>query len=98
MKTEETLREAFARFHKDNPDIWRHFERFTLMAIASGRTRYSADAICHRIRWHVNIETKSKDPFKVNDHHVAFYARMFLEAHPEHAGFFTLREQTSGAA
>ena len=87
----DRIAEAFAKFDHDNPHVWHHYERFTLLAISSGRVRYSSDAIVHRIRWHLDIETRSADEFKINDHFTALYARKFHAEHPEHDGFFSTR-------
>lgn len=90
--SDDPIQERFERFDRENPHVWLHFERFTLLAIEAGRSHYSADAVCHRIRWHLNIETQSADGFKINDHFTSRYARKFEQAHPEHAGFFRNRE------
>ncbi len=81
-------------FHAENPQVYELFKRFTFQVISAGRDRYSSDAICHRIRWHTTIEARG-DTFKINDHHTAFYARLFMDDHPQHRGFFETRVQRS---
>jgi hypothetical protein len=81
----------FAEFDAANPDVWAAFERFTRQAIAAGRERYSADAILHRIRWHMAIETTRDGERKINDHFSSRYARKWGETYPELAGFFETR-------
>lgn len=83
---------AWRKFHAENPEIWTLFEKFAFQAVWSGRDRYSPRAIAHRIRWHVDIETRG-DVFKLNNNHIAFYAREFESKHPKYRGFFRLREQ-----
>ena len=83
----------FEEFDRRNPDVWRLFERFTLLAIGSGRAHYSAEAILQRLRWHVDIDTRSADGFKINDHFRTFYARKFIALHRAHARFFETRER-----
>lgn len=90
----EQLDAAFRRFHVDNPRIWELFERFALAAIQAGRTSYSSAAIFERIRWHLEIETRDPD-CKLNNNHRAFYARLFHQRYPQHAGFFRNRVQKS---
>jgi len=87
--------ERFEAWLSDNPLMWTLFVRFAREAMNAGHTRYSADAVCHRIRWHVDIEVRSVDTFKVNNNHVAFLARRFERMFPEHAGFFQLRRRRS---
>lgn len=87
--------EAFQRWLRSNPHVWLLFVKFTHDVIAAGHTHYSADAICHRIRWHVDVETRDGSGFKINNNHTSFLARRFERQHPEHAGFFRMREQKS---
>lgn len=85
---------AFRVFHAENPHVFRLFERFALEA-AARRKRFSSDAVLHRLRWFTQIETDDPAGFKINDHWSAFYARLFLEQHPELAGFFELRRSVA---
>ena len=72
-------------------DVRNLFEKLTLQIINTGRKRYSADSILHRIRWHFSIEHGNRD-FKCNDHWTSELARWFHNKHPEHAGFFVTRK------
>ena len=56
------------------------------------RGSISADALLHRIRWEVAVNTTGDD-FKINNDFAALYARKFREQYPEHAGFFETRER-----
>lgn len=82
---------AFAEYHAANPHVWEEFERRALTMIAAGRPRYSARTIVEAIRWHFDAQTTSGDGFKINDHHSAYYARLFVAKHPEHREFFSLK-------
>ena len=92
---------AFQAYHLANPDVWQLFEQFTMQAINAGLKHYSADAICHVIRWHTSVgyrggvigertETSLRN-LKLNNNFTSRYARMFEEAHPGHRGFFRNR-------
>lgn len=87
---------AFRAWLRDNPRIWELFVKFSFAVMQAGHRHYSADAICHRIRWHVQIDIKDASGFKINNDHVAFLARRFAEVYPEHAGFFRMRERGAG--
>lgn len=89
---ERAHRAVFEQWLRENPEVWRLFVQFTFAVIRTGRTHYSADAICHRIRWHADVEARG-DSWKINNNHVAFLARRFEEEHPAHAGFFKMRVQ-----
>lgn len=71
-----------------------HFEKLALELAGLGWKRYSADAILHRIRWHMHVERGDRS-FKCNDHFTAPLARWFLDRHPELKAvkFFELRER-----
>lgn len=87
----EKHRAAFVAYHAANPHVYEVFKKFASDAIQAGLAKYSARAIVHRIRWHFDVETARTDDFKINNNHSPFYARLFLEEHPQHAGFFELR-------
>lgn len=72
------------------PDVCQLFERFALEVMARGFTRYSADCLLHRIRWHEQVDQGNRE-FKINDHFSAPLARWFLSRHPEAPKFFELR-------
>lgn len=94
LSSHERRREAFERFHAENPHIYRLFCHFADELLRRGREHYSARLICSRIVWHIDTTTVG-DGFKINDHHSPFYARLWLEEHPEHEGFFRTRESAA---
>ena len=77
-------------FHEKNPEVWKHFERFTFEAIRAGRPRFSHWAVMQRVRWETVIVTKGDD-YKINNNLIAHYARFFIQCYPQHDGFFALR-------
>lgn len=89
----KTITERFEEFSRDNPEVWRLFEMFTLQLIRAGKTRSSADFVLHRVRWTTTIETQTPEPFRINDHFASRYADRFHAAHPQHAGFFETRRR-----
>lgn len=97
MKTrQEQMEEEALTYHKNNPDVWENFVLFTLDRINRGYKRYSTKAIFERIRWEMNrSEIVGDSEFKLPNNHTAFYARWFMDAYPEHKGFFRTRTQTS---
>ena len=95
MNRSEQISEAFNKFHAENPNIWRLFEQFTLELIRAGHAHGSSDAVFHRIRWHVNIDTKKEGSLKLNNNFTALYARLFHDRHPEYVTFFRNRVRKS---
>lgn len=88
-----TAERDFAAFDRANPRIWKLFERFTLERVDHGFCHYSADAIMHRVRWETPARGDDSSGFKINNNHVAQYARKFARLHPEHGEFFRFRER-----
>ena len=85
------LWEEFRLFHEVNPHVYPLINRFTYEALAAGFTHYGIGAIFERIRWYINIETKSPELFKMPNNHRAYYARVWMKKHPKEKGFFRLR-------
>jgi hypothetical protein len=94
----EEMREQAEKFHRENPEVWKLFCRFTFQLIARGFKHYSAQhGVFSRIRWETDqADVDGKSMFKINNNHSAFYARWFMESYPEHDGFYRTRAQTSG--
>jgi hypothetical protein len=84
-------KEDFEKFHHNNPEIYTMFVDFSKQA-AVKNSYYSARGIFHRIRWETSVNSDDRQ-FKLNDIWTAYYARKFMEDHPEHKGFFRLRKE-----
>lgn len=92
---ENPLRAEWQRFHRENPEVWAMFVRFTLEALAAikrqraqpaagatGAARIGARMVWERMRWECSVGAVSQ-PFRLNDHLVPYYARHFVETHAE---------------
>jgi hypothetical protein len=91
----DQIYKRFEQFHKENPHVWRLVKKFATDVLDAGFDHFSSQAIFERIRWHLNIETRSDDGLKLNNDFSAYYARMFHLAYPDHARFFRNRKLTS---
>ena len=91
----DQILDAFEAFHAENPEVWTLFRRFSLEAVASGASHYSAHAIIHRIRWHTEIDNRDSDGLKINNNFFPYYARMFHLSLPEYDRFFRNRKLTT---
>jgi len=91
MRREMSIDDRFRVFHANNPHVYALVRRFAFEAKQSGRAWYSMDAIFHRVRWHLDVETRSADPFKMNNDFTSRYARLLMTAEPELHDFFELR-------
>ncbi len=94
---DDEITERARKFIAENPQVWASFVRYARALIATGRRRGSADLVVHRLVWDRNIETSGAEPYKINGHYTAIFARWFHIAYPEYAGFFETRKRKSGA-
>jgi len=83
-------REAFERYHAENPEIYVKLVEFSLQAARAGARHFGIRMIYERLRWYTRIEARN-DIFKLNDHYHAFYARKLMNEYPELAGMFETR-------
>ncbi len=81
--------ENFIKHHNDNPNIYHMFEEYALEA-ARYRSRYSAKAIFHVMRWNTMIAEKETE-YKIDDGWISHYARLFMERNPNHSKLFETR-------
>ena len=83
-------KENFNEFHRNNPEIYNLFVKFTNM-VTPRKKYYSAKAIFHRIRWETMIS--GEGDYKIDDGWISHYARKFMDDYPQHSGFFQIRER-----
>mgnify|MGYP003629599682 CR=1 FL=1 len=85
------IEEAFEKYHKANPHVFKHFKHFANQAKTTGMKQFSANAIFERMRWYLNIETFG-EPFKLSNNYRAYYARKLMVDCPEFEGFFKIKQ------
>ena len=84
-------------FIHENPNVWRGFVAFTFDAIRAGYSKFSSDLVVHRLVWETRMTvTRGNEPFKINGHFTAIFARWFHLAYPQHAGIFETRKRHAG--
>ena len=81
----------FNKFDQANPKVWNLFKIFCQQAINAGKRKASAQLVIERLRWDVWMATTSDDDYKLNNNHVAYYARKWMSENPEYPKFFELR-------
>ena len=83
--------EKWKKFHKENPAVFQLFTRFAIQAYDAGRDHFGAHAIGERIRWFTAVETRGHD-YKLNDHHLPYYARLLAGTDERFEEFFEFRD------
>ena len=79
----------FINFHKQNPNVYNLFKRFTKQAINAGHTHLSSEMIINRIRWETSITTNEE--YKINNIYKPYYSRMFMNDFPKYNKIFRMR-------
>lgn len=79
--------EAFKKFHEKNPQVYTEFKRLAHEIKATGRKKYSVDAIIHVIRWNYDIQTTGRN-FKIPNTIRSIYGRLLVYHEPEFDDFF----------
>jgi hypothetical protein len=88
-----SLEERFARFHRENPSLYREFERRALALYHAGATRVGIAMIAEAIRYDDAVARRGA--YKVNNSYRAFYSRMLLHDHPELSSLIETRGRES---
>jgi hypothetical protein len=83
------MKTSFKKYHEENPQVYKEFERIALQLIKRGYIRIGAKQIVEVIRYHTMIE--GNDGYKVNNNFTSDYARLFENDHPIYAGYFLKR-------
>jgi hypothetical protein len=84
---DRTLQHEFWQYHRENPKVYQYVCRFAQEAIDKGYGRFAIATIWERIRWEIVIHVRDEN-FKLPNNHRAYYARLWMKRHPEHADFF----------
>ena len=87
LSRQEQLEVKFREYHAKYPGVYDWFVAFALELIRRGIEQYSAYGIIHEIRY--------RKKFKISNNLIPYYARKFLRDHPQHGGFFILKELTT---
>ena len=68
---------TFEQYHNDNPQIYKAFKHYALIAKQKGFKNYSAKSLFEIIRWHTPI--KSGEVFKIDNNYAPDYARKMMQ-------------------
>jgi hypothetical protein len=77
-------------FHRNNPIVLLELRRLALGLVDAGHRHYSIKGLFEVLRFNAALKTTGK-PYKLNNNHTAFYARLLMEFEPELEDFFHTR-------
>lgn len=89
-KRAESISERFARFHAENPDVYRELRELALAGRRRGLKRLGMKALFEIVRWNRALATRGEE-FRLNNNFTAHYARLLMEQEPELVGIFETR-------
>lgn len=92
-----TYPDGFWEWLDDNEHVLTAFIEIALEAKRRKFRRWSADAICHVLRWQTAVREGGESKLKINDHATAGLARLARELHPELRDFFKTRRPPARA-
>jgi hypothetical protein len=80
---------TFQQYDQEHPEIYQVFKNIAEEFIKKGVIKMGAKRIIEEIRWHKLVKTN--EYFKVSNNYTAYYARKFVNDHPQYAGFFNFK-------
>ena len=88
----DDIEKRFWKFHNDNPNIYVLLVKFAREARDAGFNNYGIKSIFVRVRWHVTIETRSEEEFKINNSYSSRYARLIMGKEKDLKNFFRIKK------
>ena len=86
-----TYPEDFWEWLIDNRHLLQSFAVLALQTKVAGVKRWSADAICHVMRWKTAMRERGQSELKINNNCTAGLARLSMRLYPSLDGFFATR-------
>jgi len=87
---ELTIREAFLRFHRENPHVYAQLQAMAQEAQRAGATKIGIGMMFEVLRWQTLLRTRGDD-FKLNNNYRSYYARLLIARNPALSELFELR-------
>jgi len=88
---EKLIRDAFLRFHRENPHVYVELVKLSRQLKEVGHKRIGIGMLFEVLRWKQALVTVG-DGFKLNNNYRSYYARMMMNAEPDLRGIFELRK------
>jgi hypothetical protein len=87
---EKLIRDAFTRFHRENPHVYLELVRMSRQLVAHGHEKIGIGMLFEVLRWRHMLQTTG-DTFKLNNNYRSYYARLIMLSEPDLRGVFELR-------
>lgn len=84
-------KQTFAEFHAENPHVFRRLLELA-REYAARHERFGVKALVERLRWDASLRTHGRT-FKLDNSHVANYARLLWDLDPALRPYFRVKER-----
>lgn len=87
------LEADFRRFHAAHPEVYNELVALCHELMRRGYQKFGIATVYEVCRWRSMIQhSPDSQPFKLNNNHRAYYARMIMERNPDLRGVFATRK------
>jgi hypothetical protein len=91
LPDEPTIEDAFWRFHRENPHVYRRLVDLARQwKHSTGGRRLGMKMLWERLRWEEHMRT-TDEVVQLNNSYTALYARLLMAREPELRGLFETR-------
>ena len=95
MTRQEQIFESWMAFHRENPSVYDAFDAMLHQKIAAGYTAIGAGGLISELRHRHSVRVQGEPTFKINQHFVPYYTRLWKLLNPRYADFVRTRRLTS---
>jgi len=88
---ERLIREAFLRFHEENPQVYETLVEMSRRLLRAGQSKLSINMLFEVLRYRHALRTRG-DEFKLNNNYRAEYARKLMRENEDLFGKFEIRK------
>lgn len=92
-----TPAERFERFHAENPQVYREIVKRCRQWRDVTPGKLGMSLLFGIVRWELALQTKG-DPYRINDHYAAYYARLVMWMEDGMEGLFEIRRSADADA
>jgi hypothetical protein len=90
-EADDQIQKRFLKFHADNPHIYAALVILARQATRRGKRKWSIDVLFGALRFQIQVQVESDEPFKLNNDFRSRYARLLMDQEPDLAGMFEIR-------
>jgi hypothetical protein len=82
------LEDRWLAFHVANPEVYETICKICQSILDAGEDHWSIAGVWEQLRLERLVKVRMAKKIRLPNNHRAYYARLWLEDHPNHSGFF----------